>query len=78
MPSDRKQINVRVDDEAAELMSRLIPVMSEAIGLPISQSDLFRLGLVELKKKYLEGKPALTQLEEQPAAKTPGKPKGKK
>ena len=55
MPSDRKQVNVRVDGETEDLMQRLIPAVSAAIGLPISQSDLFRLGLLELERKYLAG-----------------------
>lgn len=57
MPSTRKQINVRVDDETEELMRQLAPAVSAAIGLSIGQSDLFRLGLLELKKKYLSEPP---------------------
>lgn len=57
MPSTRKQINVRVDDETEELMRALVPAVSAAIGLSIGQSDLFRLGLLELKKKYLPDTP---------------------
>jgi hypothetical protein len=53
MPSDRKQINFRVDDETDALVRALIPVVSDAVGLKLSQSDLLRLGLVELRKKYM-------------------------
>ena len=76
MPSDRKQINVRADSETEELMNRLIPVVSAAIGLKVNQSDLFRLGLVALKKQYLpdgDENPPAAPVIEKPAAK-----KGKK
>jgi hypothetical protein len=53
MPSVRKQINVRADAETEALMIRLIPVISAAIGLKVNQSDLFRLGLIALRKQYL-------------------------
>ncbi len=52
MPSDRKQINVRVDGATEVLMRRLIVSVSAGIGLVVNQSDLFRLGLHELAKKY--------------------------
>jgi hypothetical protein len=54
VPSARKQLNVRTDAETEELMLRLIPVVSAAIGLKVNQSDLFRLGLAALKKQYLQ------------------------
>ncbi len=52
MPSKRKQLNVRLDLETEKLVSELLPVMRKAIGLELSQSDLFRLGMIELRKKY--------------------------
>ncbi|VTR95252.1 unnamed protein product [Gemmata massiliana] len=52
MPSERKQINVRVDDETEELIPRLIRSVTAALGIKVSQSDLFRLGLRELAQKY--------------------------
>lgn len=66
MPSDRKQVNVRVDEATAELMARLIPAVSAAIGLAVSQSDLFRLGLLELEKKFAP--PPATARKRKPAA----------
>lgn len=54
MPNARKQVNVRADDASLELMTELQRVISADLGLPITQSDLFRLGLHELKKKYLD------------------------
>ena len=53
MASDRKQINVRASEDTRKLMERLLPVVSAALGVEINQSDLVRLGLVELEKKYL-------------------------
>lgn len=53
MPSDRKQINVRVDEQTEALLKALLPAVSADIGLELTQSDLFRLGLLELRKKYL-------------------------
>ena len=64
VPSKRKQVNVRVDAEAEELMNQLLVAVSARIGLEVSQSDLFRLGLLALKKEYLP-------------AEQPKKPKGK-
>ncbi len=52
MPSVRKQFNARLDPETADRIARLIPVISVAIGLPVSQSDLLRLGMIELEKVY--------------------------
>ena len=54
MPSMNKQINVRVDPETEELVEQLIPALSQALGLKVSQSDLFRMGLHALKKQYLD------------------------
>ena len=70
MPSDRKQINVRADAETEELMNRLIPAVSAAIGLKVNQSDLFRLGLIALRKQYLpeDEKPSATPANERQAA----------
>lgn len=52
MPSNRKQINVRLDPETELRLASLIPRVSAALGLNVSQSDLFRLGLIELDKKF--------------------------
>lgn len=52
MPSKLKQINVRADDAMVELESRVRAAASAAIGLEMSQSDVYRLGLNELAKKY--------------------------
>lgn len=52
VPSDRKQINVRLDDETEERVARLLVSVSKSIGLKMSQSDLFRLGMIELEKRF--------------------------
>ena len=52
MPSDRKQLNIRLDAETEERMERLLLAVSASLGLKVSQSDLFRLGMIELEKKY--------------------------
>lgn len=52
MPSQRKQLNVRVDDATDDLIERLRPAVSAAIGLEVSLADLVRLGMLELAKKY--------------------------
>ena len=52
MPSDRKQLNIRMDAETEERVARLLASVSAAIGLKVSQSDLFRLGMIELEKKF--------------------------
>lgn len=52
MPSDRKQLNIRLDPETEERVSRLLVSVSASIGLKVTQSDLFRLGMIELEKKF--------------------------
>jgi hypothetical protein len=52
MPSDRKQLNVRMDAETAERVNRLLVSVSASFGIPVSQSDLFRLGMIELEKRF--------------------------
>lgn len=68
MPSDRKQVNVRVDAATEDLMARLLPVVSAAIGIAVSQSDLFRLGLIELEKKFAPPPAPEPQKKRRPAA----------
>jgi hypothetical protein len=52
MPSDRKQFNIRLDPETVARVSRLLVRVSADFGIEVSQSDLFRLGMIELEKKY--------------------------
>lgn len=48
----RKQLNVRMDDETAARLDRLVPVVSAAVGLSLSQSDVIRLALLALEEKH--------------------------
>jgi hypothetical protein len=57
MPSKNKQINIRVDGETESLLPALKEAVSKSLGLNISYSDLVRLGLAELKAKYMAGEP---------------------
>jgi hypothetical protein len=52
MASQRKQINVRVDEDTESRIASVQASASTAMGLQLSVSDLFRLGLIELEKKY--------------------------
>lgn len=57
MPSKRTQINVRLDPESEARLPRVREAVSRAIGLEVSQSDLFRLGLIELERKHCPPEP---------------------
>lgn len=52
MTPRRKQLNVRLDEDSETRLARLIPVVSGAIGLNLSQSDIVRLALIALEEKH--------------------------
>lgn len=52
MPSARKQLNVRLDEEMERLFAELLPKASAATGLKVSQSDVIRLALQSLAREY--------------------------
>lgn len=52
MPSERKQLNVRIDAATDDLIERLRPAVSAGIGLDVSLAELVKLGMLELAKKY--------------------------
>lgn len=52
MPSTRRQIMVRVDEDTEERMEGLLARVKESVGINPSMSDLFRMGIVELEKKF--------------------------
>ena len=52
MPSRRKQIRIQIDDETAERFERLVSIVSADLGLPLTEADLVRLGLIALEKKH--------------------------
>jgi len=70
MPSARKQFNARLDPETEARIARLIPVISAAIGLPVSQADLLRLGMMELERVY-----GVVPPDANPQAKPRGRPR---
>lgn len=53
VPSDRKQLNVRMDAKTEALVAELLPVAETVTGLAVSQSDLFRLALQALRREYV-------------------------
>lgn len=58
MPSDRKQVNIRMDEEGLSRLGRLVITMRSALGLSsLSQSDVIMAGLVELEKRYPSAEP---------------------
>jgi Arc/MetJ-type ribon-helix-helix transcriptional regulator len=52
MPSQRRQINVRLSKESEARLKRLVESMRAALGIDVSQSDVIQAGLVELEKRY--------------------------
>jgi hypothetical protein len=52
MPSDRRQINIRLDPETEQRLPRVRKATSEALGLNLSNADVVRLALIELERKY--------------------------
>jgi hypothetical protein len=52
MRVSRRQVNVRIDDETSDRLERVQAAGSASLGLRLSISDVFRLGLVELERKY--------------------------
>ncbi|MDY3558136.1 hypothetical protein R5W23_000857 [Gemmata sp. JC673] len=65
MPSDRQQLNVRLDPVASELWGRLFPAVKEALRLDLSQSQVVALALQALAKEH--GLPLQAPVEEAPA-----------
>lgn len=54
MPSDRKQINVRLDSEMEELLPLLVEAVRSKMRLTkVSASDVIRLGLLKVKDEFL-------------------------
>lgn len=51
MPSKRRQMNIRLDDETEAEFNRLRRDLSKKIGLELSQSAVFRLAVRALAKE---------------------------
>ena len=52
MASDRKQLNIRLDEETEQLLGELRPLAEQATGLKVSQADVIRLALRALAREY--------------------------
>jgi hypothetical protein len=53
MPSKRKQINIRVDAEMEAMLPAIRAAIAATTGLAATNSDLFRMGVHELVKRYM-------------------------
>lgn len=53
VPSDRKQLNIRLDPKTEAMVAELMPAAEAVTGLAVSQSDLFRLAVQALREKYV-------------------------
>ncbi len=52
MPSDRRQFNVRMTEETAAKVDRLVPVVAGAVGIELTQAQFFALAVAALEEKY--------------------------
>lgn len=52
MPSERPQLNVRLDGESEARFDRLMGRMPEVLGVPVTQAQLIRLALKALEEKH--------------------------
>jgi hypothetical protein len=52
VPSDRRQLNVRLDDESAARFDRLAAATAAAVGVELSQAQVIALALRALEEKY--------------------------
>jgi hypothetical protein len=52
MPSQRRQINIRLSEESEVRLKGLVERMRAVLGIDVSQADVIQAGLVELEKRY--------------------------
>lgn len=52
----RAQKNIRLDAEMTDLFERLGPPLRKAKGIPVTDTDIVRLGLLVLAAEYLPEK----------------------
>ena len=50
MPSERKQLNVRLTDGGVERLNRLVELIGESLGVAQSQSSVVELALALLER----------------------------
>jgi hypothetical protein len=77
MPSKRPQLNVRLREDELALVARLARRLEGETGIPMSQADVIRAGLHELRKRYPDEQPAKAEPAEhrEPGPKEQSKPK---
>lgn len=52
MPSERRQFNVRMNEETAAEVDRLLPVVSAALKIELTQAQFLALAVAALSEKY--------------------------
>lgn len=52
MPSQRKQLNIRLSDETDERLVGLVARMRAELGISVSKADVVQAALIELEKRY--------------------------
>jgi hypothetical protein len=52
MPSDRRQLNVRLDPQTSDIWDQLLPRVQEAVGVELSQPQVIALAIRALAEKY--------------------------
>jgi hypothetical protein len=52
MPSQRRQLNIRLSQESEDRLKGLVERMRATLGITVSQSDVVQAGLIELEKRY--------------------------
>lgn len=58
MPSEKRQLNVRLDEDLFLLLTQLHRRIREKLRLPdLSQADLIRMALTALEKEYPPDEP---------------------
>jgi hypothetical protein len=57
MAKKTKQINIRIDDDTDQILPQIREAISQSLGIDVTYSDVFRLAIAELRKKYLAEEP---------------------
>lgn len=52
MPSERRVLNVRLDDPTSAIWDELVPRVRAAVGLELSQAAVVALAIKALAEKY--------------------------
>lgn len=76
MPSNRKQLNVRLAPDAEGWMDEIQAAMVAELGFEVSQADVIRAALAELRKRYPSVEPG-SQPQKPPEPEKPKRPRGR-